>query len=145
MTDPATDWLTVAEAAMPLVAALIAAILAIPAYLINARINRNETLLAKRREVFATYVTAVQLNMIGQREPAIYQEAYANIFIYGTDDVIRAVSAFHEEMADKAGQIDGTRAADAYARMVLTMRADCFASSKLSLPELKTLLPFKYQ
>lgn len=145
MNPQAANWVSIAQLMMPLAAAFIAAMLAIPAYLVNARINRNEVLLAKRREVFAAYIKAIQLNIVAKKDQAEYHEAYASIFIYGTDEVIRTVRAFHDEMADKAGRIDGPRAAEAYARMVSAMRSDCFSSSKLGVDELKRLAPFEYK
>lgn len=128
----------------PTVAAFVASLLAFHAYRANAKTTRNETLLAKRREIFAEYVKVVQLNMIGHNNAAAYQSAFANLFIHGTDDVIRAVSSFHNSMADKVGNINSLEAAENYARMIMLMREDCFSSTKLGIEDLKKLLPFKH-
>jgi hypothetical protein len=114
-------------------------------YAYQRRVDRKVTLTEKRREVFADYILAVQSNLAGRRDNEAYQSAYAKIYIYGTDQVVRATSAFHNSVADRTGQIDGHNAADAYAKMLAAMRAECFSSSNLSAGEMKNLLPFSYR
>ncbi len=135
-------WLALANLPIPIIATLIASITAIVAYHINARINRREALVAKRREVFADYVKAFQLNISGQNNKLDYSSALAGVYIYGTDDVIRRVAAFHRTMADKAGQVDTDAASSAYIHMIIAMRKDCYSATKLDFDELKKLLPF---
>lgn len=106
-------------------------------------VDRGASLTSKRREVYAGYVLALQRNLIGKVDVEEYQSALASIFIYGADEVVIAVAAFHNEVADKRGTINSERATKLYAAMVSAMRADSFESSKLTVDQLQQLVPFK--
>lgn len=136
-------WIILGKLLAPVVAALVASLVAIYAFRANAKITRNETLLAKRREIYSEYAKTLQLNMIGHKDQSTYQAAFASIYIYGTDDVINKVSTMHKTMADNAGSIDARKAKDAYIQMIVAMRKDCFSETKLDLDELEDFLPFR--
>jgi hypothetical protein len=129
---------------MPALVAILTIGGAAATYAYQRRVDRQVTLMEKRREVFTDYIVAFQRNISGNHDNEAYQTAYARIAIYGTDQVVRATSAFHNLVADRAGQIDGEQAADAYATMLSAMRAECFSASHLSTAEMKHFLPFGY-
>ena len=134
------DWLELGQAVAPIFAALIFVLGGSLAYRRQRSIDRFEELLRKRREVYAAFLTSLS-RLVSSGKPEAQDamvHARDEVFIYGSDLVIRRVKAFFDHVeGPKDLPTDQNQAA--YAAMVHAIRKDCFEASTLTIDELAKL------
>lgn len=133
---------------VPLLATMVTAIVGVIAYAWNKRVDRRNALIELRRTAYRNYLNsfmALSFNpdQINDVRRKLYQSE-VELLIVGSDAVVQAVgklSSFYAVTNHDRSNRDGSEVRRLVANVCMTMRADCFEKTDLSLEEIKALVP----
>lgn len=133
---------------IPLVVAIVTALAGVCAYGWNKRLDRKHALLELRRLAYRNYLSSFMAmsdspEMIDEVRRRLYQSE-VELLIVGSDAVVQAVgklSNFYATTNDDRFNRDAAEVRRLIANICMTMRADCFEKTDLSIDEIRALVP----
>lgn len=135
-------------------AALLSAWLGTKAYRHQKTIDREEELRQLRAKEYERFVNVLVQRWQYRRWPSAeqdqkwrehlthYDEARWNLFLIGSDEVIRTAAALDWHLV--SGENDTQKYIQLYTDMLFAMRADSFVVSQLDRDEIGQMFPLKY-
>ena len=151
MTTP-----TLLQVIAPIIAATLAALIAVwggsIAYARQKKIERKSKLLSTRQALYLEFVSDVHdfisatekaenANEINRLTKELTNKTI-KILLIATDNVAHQAGIFRRMLAN-AIEATGDEKIDAFSKMLLAMREDCFQASKLTATELTVLVPLQ--
>lgn len=116
------------------------------AYGFNKRIDRKHSLIELRRGAYRDYLRAFYAmidNRAGNNDVIEdHLRLKSELLLIGSDSVVQSVGALSKYTSSTNGMPrDLVTLKDLVANLIIAMRADCFAKSKLELEEIRSLVP----
>jgi hypothetical protein len=129
---------------VPIFVSLIGLVGATWTYAYQRQADRRNSLIELRRLAYRDFIMSIAdiSSYGGPVETLSYQKKLAELYLLGSDNVIRAVSEFTRLF--KGTHIDPNLRLAKFAEMVVVMRQDGYESTDLSVLELSELAPFQF-
>jgi hypothetical protein len=145
------SWISALPAVTTVGVAVIAGASGIFAYSWQKKLERRAEIARKRQEVYSEVLRTMML--LTKDDPQAnekYRQARADVMLYASDNVVRALGSFsrvvdvgdRSEIATRGAEFRG-KALEAYGNLVASMRIDVIAGAQLTPNELAGLAPFK--
>jgi len=139
--------MTIAEWS-PFLIAVLSLIGAMATYANQKRIDRRSALVEMRRTAYRNYLSSfIAMSDSPDRVEDIrrkYYQAEVELLVVGSDSVIQAVGRLSNFYASTNGDRfnrDGSEVRRLVAEICKAMRADCFEETKLSIDEIRAIVP----
>ena len=124
---------------------IAAACIAVYGYGRQKKVELEKSLIETRRTLYRSYLSYLTTST-EDRSPenrSKYLAVRAELSVVGTDDVLFALSEFTQYTTkNSVEKRDNEMMKSLVAKIVLSMRKDCFSQSKLDLDTAKATLPF---
>lgn len=108
--------------------------------------DRREEVAKRQREAYEHYLEAWWNvnNLAGtefhERAQAVYQTARDVLFFYASDEGLNRINDFHQYVVHTPTDKYQDTVEDLLAKMMLTLRKDCYGETNLTLDEIKSKL-----
>ncbi|MCJ8507796.1 hypothetical protein MUU53_07700 [Rhizobium lemnae] len=133
---------------IPLLVALLTALAGVFAYSWNKRVDRKHALLELRRVAYRNYLNSfMAMSDSPQGVDEIRRRLYQSeveLLVVGSDTVVQAVgklSNFYAITNNDRFNRDAAEVRRLVANVCMSMRADCFEKTDLSIEEIRALVP----
>ena len=129
----------------PVFSVLIAALFGFATYLFQKIRDRKEDLIKTRRSEYRKWIQALYdalaAKATGDAEAVNdFNKTTNELFLFGSDDVIRAAGVFKAYMSHNA-HLEAKVAGRLLAVVIQEMRTDCFEKTRLTVEDITDILP----
>jgi hypothetical protein len=133
---------------IPVLVALITALLGLFVYYFQKARDRKEDLVKTRRSEYRKWVQALYDTVAADKSEARneFNKTTNDLFLFGSDCVIRSVGEFKTYMAITSrndAPRDMKKVGNLLAKVIQDMRNDCFDATRLTVGEIRKLLPIE--